>query len=92
MRTRIQFSASLSGASSGSGKDGWFRRMTSREVIASISVSKFSIEESRVRRISAGENKLKTSSVDSGSSQNYKRGDHGPTISIMINQRQGYSK
>lgn len=66
----MQFSASLSGASSGSGNDGWFLRTIRREVTANINVSKFAIEASRVRRISAGENRLKTSSGDSGSSQN----------------------
>ncbi len=35
------------------------------------SVSKFPSALSRVRRMSAGVNRLKTSSVDSGSSQNY---------------------
>lgn len=47
--------------------------MKSRDVIARISVSRFSRDVSRVRRISAGENRLKTSSVVSGSSQNYVR-------------------
>lgn len=70
MRTRIQFSASRSGANSRSGKEGWCRRMKSRLVIASIRVSRFSRAVSRVRRISAGEKRLNMSSVDSGSSQN----------------------
>ena len=39
---------------------------------ASISVSRFSKAVSRVRRMSAGEKRLKTSSVDSGSSQNWR--------------------
>jgi hypothetical protein len=47
--------------------------MNKRLVTANIKVSRFSKAVSRVRRISAGENKLKTSSVDSGSSQNYAR-------------------
>ena len=71
MSTLMQFKASLSGASSRSGKEGWCRRTKRREEMASMSVSKFSGEVSLVRRISVGENKLKTSSVDSGSSQNY---------------------
>jgi hypothetical protein len=73
VRTRIQFNASLSGAISGCGNEGWCRRMNKRLVTANIKVSRFSKAVSRVRRISAGENKLNTSSVDSGSSQNYAR-------------------
>lgn len=73
VRMRIQLRASLSGASSGSGNDGWFFNTTRREVIASISVSRFDSELSLVRRMSTGENKLKMSSVDSGSSQNCTR-------------------
>jgi hypothetical protein len=69
----MQFSASRSGANSGSGKDGWWRRMNSRLVIASMRVSRFSSAVSRVRRMSAGEKRLKISSVDSGSSQNWGR-------------------
>lgn len=38
--------------------------------MASTSVSRFSSAVSRVRRISLGEKREKTSSVDSGSSQN----------------------
>jgi hypothetical protein len=45
--------------------------MKSRLVIASMRVSRFSRAVSRVRRISAGEKRLKISSVDSGSSQNW---------------------
>lgn len=41
-----------------------------REVTARIKVSRFARLLSRVRRMSAGENNEKTSSVDSGSSQN----------------------
>jgi hypothetical protein len=67
---RIQFNASLSGAKSGSGKLGWCRKIKSRLVMASIKVSRFSNAVSRVLRISFGEKRLKTSSVDSGSSQN----------------------
>ena len=66
----MQFSASLSGANSKSGNEGWCRRMNSRLVTANMRVSRFSRAESRVRRISAGEKRLKMSSVDSGSSQN----------------------
>lgn len=67
----MQFSASRSGARSGSGKEGWFLRAVKREVMDSNNVSKFPNALSRVRRMSAGVNRLKTSSVDSGSSQNY---------------------
>lgn len=67
----MQFSASRSGASSGSGNEGWFFSMIRREVTASINVSRFENAVSRVRRMSAGVNRLKTSSVDSGSSQNF---------------------
>lgn len=49
--------------------------MNNLEVTASISVSRFSGAESLVLRMSAGENKLKTSSVLWGSSQNC-RGQH----------------
>ena len=45
--------------------------MKSRDAIARIRVSRFSRDVSRVRRISAGEKRLKISSVVSGSSQNY---------------------
>lgn len=71
VNTRIQFSASRSGAISGSGNEGWFFNTTRREHTARISVSRFASEVSRVRRISTGENREKTSSVDSGNSQNY---------------------
>jgi hypothetical protein len=70
VRIRMQFSASLSGAKSGSGNDGWCLKMKSRLVMASIKVSRFSSAVSRVLRISMGEKRLKTSSADSGSSQN----------------------
>jgi hypothetical protein len=73
VRILIQFRASRSGAISMSGKEGWCRKTHRRDVIARISVSRFSGALSRVRRISAGEKRLNTSSVDSGSSQNYKR-------------------
>lgn len=69
---RMQFRASRSGANSGSGKEGWCRNMNSRDVTASISVSRFSIALSRVRRISAGAKRLNMSSEDSGSSQNWR--------------------
>ena len=68
----MQFRASLSGANSTSGKEGWCRRMKRRLVIASMRVSRFSRAVSRVLLISAGEKRLKISSVDSGSSQNYR--------------------
>ena len=71
VRMRIQLSASRSGASSGSGNEGWFLRATRREITARINVSTFASSWSRARRMSAGVNRLKTSSVDSGSSQNY---------------------
>jgi hypothetical protein len=45
--------------------------MNSRDVTAKIRVSRFSKALSRVRRMSAEEKRLKTSSEDSGSSQNY---------------------
>lgn len=76
--TRMQLRASRSGASSGSGNDGWLRRMKSRDVTASMSVSRFSSALSRVRRTSAAEKRLKTSSGDSGSSQNC---GHGRAVS-----------
>lgn len=44
--------------------------MKRREVIASMRVSRFSRALSRVRRMSAGAKRLKTSSEDSGNSQN----------------------
>ena len=66
----MQFSASRSGANSGSGKEGWCRNMNSRLVAANMRVSRFSRAASRVLRISAGEKRLKISSLDSGSSQN----------------------
>ena len=66
----MQLRASLSGAISESGNEGWLRRTNNREVRASIKVSRFGSEVSRVRRISTGEKRLNTSSVDSGSSQN----------------------
>lgn len=69
----MQFSASLSGASSGSGKDGWLRRTHSLEVTASTRVSRLAGALSRVRRMSAEENRVKTSSADSGNSQNCRR-------------------
>jgi len=72
VRIRMQFKASLSGANSRSGKEGWCRNMNRRLVIASMSVSRFSSAVSRVLRMSAGEKRLKTSSVDSGSSQNWR--------------------
>ena len=69
--TLIQFRASFSGAVSGFGNDGCCRSAKRREVIASIKVSRFGKDVSRVRRMSFAEKSVKTSSVDSGSSQNY---------------------
>lgn len=66
----MQFRASRSGANSRSGKEGWCRSVKRRLVTANMRVSRFSSAVSRVRRISAGEKRLKMSSVDSGSSQN----------------------
>jgi hypothetical protein len=45
--------------------------MQSLDVTASMSVSKFPRLLSLVRRMSVGEKRVKTSSADSGSSQNY---------------------
>ena len=67
----MQFKASLSGASSGSGNDGWCRKVNSRLVIASTRVSRFSKAVSLVLRISFAEKRLKMSSEDSGSSHHY---------------------
>ncbi len=77
MRVRIlmQFNASLSGANSGSGNEGWCRKINRRLVMARMRVSRFSSAVSRVLLISFGEKRLKMSSVDSGSSQNYARSD-----------------
>lgn len=74
MRIRMQLRTSRSGARSGSGNEGWFFNTVSREVTASRSVWKLGKALSRVRRMSAGVKRLKTSSVDSGSSQNCQRG------------------
>jgi hypothetical protein len=71
VRTRIQFRTCRSGATSGSGKEGWFLRLCNLEVTACSSVSRLDLEASRVRRMSAPEKRLKTSSADSGNSQNY---------------------
>ena len=67
--TRMQFRAWLSGARS-DGKDGWFRSDNSLDVTDDNNVSKFLNAVSRVRRISAGAMREKTSSALSGSSQN----------------------
>lgn len=72
----MQLRASRSGASSGSGKEGWLRRTMRREVTASMRVSRLARLLSRVRRMSAGEKSEKTSSVDSGSSQNWRRSQY----------------
>lgn len=70
VRTLTQLRASCSGASSGSGKLGWFRSMESCVTVTTIKVSRFSLASSLVRRTSAEEKRLKTSSAPSGSSQN----------------------
>lgn len=67
--------------------------MNKRLVIASTSVSKFSSAVSRVRRISFGEKRLKMSSVDSGSSQNWRAvecqygGDGGGKAGYQVSYR-----
>ena len=66
----MQLRAYFSGAASGSGNDRWCRSVKRRDVRARMRVSMFSRELSRARRTSTGEKRLKTSSVDSGSSQN----------------------
>lgn len=71
MRTRTQFKASFSGAVSGLGNEECCLKANRRDVTASIKVSRFASDASRVRRISLVEKRVKTSSVDSGSSQNY---------------------
>lgn len=73
VRTLMQFKASLEGANSGSGKEGWCRRLNRRDVAASMSVSRFSKALSRVRRMSAGAKRPNMSPDDSGSSQNWYR-------------------
>ncbi|KAH8640796.1 hypothetical protein IG631_03737 [Alternaria alternata] len=80
VRTLMQLRASRSGASSGSGKEGWLRRTMRREVTARMSVSRLARLLSRVRRMSAGEKSEKTSSVDSGSSQNWRHSQHSNSI------------
>ena len=66
----MQLRACFSGAISTSGNDLWCRSAKRRDVRARIRVSIFGRELSRARRTSTGENRLKTSSLDSGSSQN----------------------
>ena len=70
VRIRMQLSASRSGASSTFGKEGLCRKAYKREVTARMRVSRFRKESSRIRRMSVGEKSEKTSSDDSGSSQN----------------------
>lgn len=67
----MQLRACFSGATSGLGNDRCCRKVNRREVRASMRDSMLGRELSRALRTSIGENKLKTSSVDSGSSQNY---------------------
>jgi hypothetical protein len=83
----MQFRASRSGASSGSGKEGWLRRTMRREVTARMSVSRLARSLSRVRRMSAGEKSEKTSSVDSGNSQNW----HRSQFSVDITEQTSYA-
>lgn len=66
----MQLRACFSGAASVSGNERWCRSAKRREVRARMRVSMFGRELSRARRTSIGEKRLKTSSVDSGSSQN----------------------
>ena len=66
----MQLRACFSEAASASGKERWCRSAKRREVRARMRVSIFGRELSRARRTSIGENRLKTSSMDSGSSQN----------------------
>lgn len=80
VRTRMQLRASRSGARSGSGNEGWLRRTMRREVTARMSVSRLARLMSRVRRMSAGEKSEKTSSVDSGSSQNWRHSQQQHSI------------
>ena len=72
----MQLSASFSGALSGSGNVLWWRRLNRRDVSAIMSVSRLDRDVSRVRRTSIGEKRLKTSSADSGSCQNYEQSVH----------------
>lgn len=67
----MQLRACFSGATSASGNDRWCRSVKRRDVRAKIRDSIFGRELSRARRTSTGEKRLKTSSVDSGSSQNW---------------------
>lgn len=83
----MQFKACFSGASVGSGNDGWWRRMNRRDVNASTRVSMFSNAWSRVRRMSAGEKRLNTSSEDSGSSQNWSRVSKRPGSEWTVTDR-----
>ena len=66
----MQFRACFSKAASVSGNDRWCLSVKRRDVRARMRVSMFGRELSRARRTSTGEKRLKTSSVDSGSSQN----------------------
>jgi hypothetical protein len=67
----MQLSACFSGATWALGNDRCCRSVKSRVVRARIRVSILERELSRARRTSVGEKRLKTSSVDSGSSQNF---------------------
>ena len=69
VRTLIQLSACFSGAISGCGNARWLRSSNSLDVGVCRSVSMLAKELSRALRMSTGENREKTSSVESGSSQ-----------------------
>lgn len=69
--TLMQLSACFSGATSGLGKERCCLKVKRRAVRARIRVSMLGSDLSRARRTSTGEKRLNTSSVDSGSSQNY---------------------
>ena len=68
----MQLRACFSGAVSVCGKARCCRSMNNRVVRARRRLSMLAREASRARRTSTGENRLKTSSPDSGSSQNCK--------------------
>jgi hypothetical protein len=67
----MQLSACFSGAVSGFGKERCCLNVRRRVVRARMRVSTLARELSLARRTSRREKRLKTSSVDSGSSQNY---------------------
>ena len=71
VRILRQFNASFSGADSRFGKAGLCLSANRREVRTRMSVSRFWRDASRVLRMSFGEKRENTSSVDSGSCQNW---------------------